>query len=165
MLSSYLYIAHGPNSGLAELPRRIGLTKIEGVGGHAFSGPASMRQAQLFEESLSKPICFVETFRQGVRCRASDLQNFALKREFQRLTKECPAFAAEFAALGLRSFRMNWGPINRREAEIRPEGNVMVLQVQNFLGSEQVCSLLIWRRDKRQLIANSSFSGLEKARS
>ena len=60
---------------------------------------------------------------------------------------------------------MNWGPINRREAEIRPEGNVMVLQVQNFLGSEQVCSLLIWRRDKRQLIANSSFSGLENARS
>jgi hypothetical protein len=100
---------------------------------------------QLFEQYSSKPSGFREIFKEGVRCQASDLQNFGSGkgREFQRLSKECPAFAAEFAALGLRSFRTHWGPINRREVEIRPEGNVMLLEVQNFIDSEQVCPLLI----------------------
>ena len=100
---------------------------------------------QLFEQYLSKPSGFAETFKEGVRCRASDLQNFGSGkgREFQRLSKECPAFAVEFAALGLRLFRTHWGTINRREVEIRPEGNVMLLQVQNFVDSEEVCPLLI----------------------
>jgi hypothetical protein len=100
---------------------------------------------QLFEQYLSKPSGFVEIFKEGVRCRASDLQNIGSGkgREFQRLSKECPAFAVEFAALGLRLFRTHWGPINRREVEIRPEGNVLLLQVQNFVDSEKVCPLLI----------------------
>jgi hypothetical protein len=100
---------------------------------------------QLFEQYLSKPSGFVEIFKEGVRCRASDLHNFGSGkgREFQRLSKECPAFAVEFAALGLRLFRTHWGPINRREVEIRPEVNVMLLQVQNFVDSEQICPLLI----------------------
>jgi hypothetical protein len=100
---------------------------------------------QLFERYLSKPSGFLELFKEGVRCRASDLQNFGAGkgREFQRLSKECPAFAVEFAALGLRFFRMHWGPINRREAEIRPECNVMLLKVQNFVDSKEVCSLLV----------------------
>ena len=100
---------------------------------------------QLFEQYLSKPSGFLELFKEGVRCRASDLQNFGSGkgREFQRLSKECPAFAVEFAALGSRLFRTHWGPINRREVEIRPECNVMLLEVQKFLDSEEVCSLLI----------------------
>jgi Bacterial SH3 domain len=100
---------------------------------------------QLFEQYLAKPSGFVEIFKEGVRCRASDLQNFGSGkgREFQRLSKECPAFAVEFAALGLRLFRTHWGPINRREVEIRPECNVMLLQVQNFVDSKPVSSLLL----------------------
>ena len=100
---------------------------------------------QLFEQYLSKPSGFLELFKEGVRCRAADLQNFGSGkgREFHRLSKECPAFAAEFAALGSRLFRTHWGPINRREVEIRPECNVMLLEVQKFLDSEEVCSLLI----------------------
>ncbi len=66
---------------------------------------------QLFEQYLSKPSGFLEHFKEGVRCRASDQQNFGAGkgRDFQRLSKECPAFAAEFAALGLRMFRTHWG--------------------------------------------------------
>jgi hypothetical protein len=99
---------------------------------------------ELFERYLATPSGFVEIFKEGVRCRASDLQNFGSGkgREFQRLSKECPAFAAEFAALGLRLFRTHWGPINRREAEIRPECNVMLLKVQNFVDASQACPLL-----------------------
>ncbi len=99
---------------------------------------------ELFQQYLSNPSGFVEVFKEGVRCRASDLQNFGSGkgREFQRLSKECPAFAAEFAALGLRLFRTHWGPINRRDAEIRPECNMMLLKVQNLVDTEEVCSLL-----------------------
>ena len=99
---------------------------------------------ELFQRYLSKPFGFVEIFKEGVRCRASDLQNFGSGkgREFQRLSKECPAFAAEFAALGLRLFRTHWGPINRREAEIRAECNVMLLKVQNFVDASQACPLV-----------------------
>jgi len=49
---------------------------------------------------------------------------------FQRLVKECPGLAVETAAVGLRTIRQHWGPINRREAELRPEADEMLLQVQ-----------------------------------
>jgi hypothetical protein len=51
-------------------------------------------------------------------------------KEFQRLSKACPAFAAEFAAVGLRHIRKHWGPINRKEAQIRPESDAMLRRVQ-----------------------------------
>jgi hypothetical protein len=49
---------------------------------------------------------------------------------FQRLSKACPALAAEFAAIGLRCLRKHWGPINRRKAEVRPECDDMLSVVQ-----------------------------------
>jgi hypothetical protein len=50
--------------------------------------------------------------------------------EFQRLSKACPAFAAEFTAVGLRNIRKHWGPINRREVEVRSECEAMLRRVQ-----------------------------------
>ena len=64
-------------------------------------------------------------------------------REFQRLSKECPAVATEFAALGLRVIRARWGPIARREAEIRPECNTMLLEVQHAVDTLDLCPELI----------------------
>ncbi|HEX2961155.1 MAG TPA: hypothetical protein VHO43_05150 [Ignavibacteriales bacterium] len=61
-----------------------------------------------------------------------DLENFEGDdgREFQRLSKACPAFAAEFNAVGLRNVRKHWEPINRKAVEIRPECDDMLMQVQ-----------------------------------
>ncbi|MGH6826218.1 hypothetical protein [Methyloceanibacter sp.] len=86
----------------------------------------------LFAQYSAHPSGFVEVFTEGVRCSPRDLENFGdgPGMEFQRLTKACPAFAAEFAAVGLRSFRKHWGPINRREAEVRPECDDMLSEVQ-----------------------------------
>jgi hypothetical protein len=68
---------------------------------------------------------FQDIFSDGVRCSAgawADWGNGA-GREFQALTKACPAFAVEYTALALRKLRRHWGPINRKAAELRPEAN------------------------------------------
>lgn len=93
---------------------------------------ASPLMPALFAQYSASPSGFLDVFREGVRCSAGDLQNFGSGdgKEFQRLSKECPAFAAEFAAVGLRCIRKHWGPITRRQAEIRPECDRLLSQVQ-----------------------------------
>jgi hypothetical protein len=89
----------------------------------------------IFANYLANPSGFVEVFAEGLRppSSTSDLENnfgSGDGREFQRLSKACPAFAAEFAAVGLRHARTHWGPIIARAAEIRPECDEMLRQVQ-----------------------------------
>lgn len=100
---------------------------------------------QIFEQYLANPSDFVDVSKEGVRCTASDLENFGSGRgrEFQRLSKEWPAFAVEFAGVGLRTVRAHWGPITRRPAEIRPECNAMLLEVQHAVDTLDLCPELI----------------------
>jgi N-acetyl-anhydromuramyl-L-alanine amidase AmpD len=100
----------------------------------------------LFAEYSARPSGFVDVFKEGVHCSAASLQNFGSGdgREFQRLTKECPAFAAEFAAVGLRNMRKHWGPINRKAAQVRPECDAMLRQVQAMVdASPAACAALV----------------------
>jgi hypothetical protein len=39
----------------------------------------------------------------------------------------------EVAAVGLRNLRQHWGPINRKEAELRKEADEMFIRVQEIL--------------------------------
>ena len=99
---------------------------------------------QLFQQYRANPAGFVEVFREGVTCTAADLQNFGAGdgKEFQKLSKESPAFAAEFAALGLRNIRQIWGPINAKTVEIRPECDDFLRQVQDLVDAQNLCPLL-----------------------
>jgi hypothetical protein len=94
--------------------------------------PANSLLPQIFEQYSQNPVGFLAVFKEGVDNSNSDLENFGSGEgeEFQRLSKACPAFAAEFAAVGLRHIRKHWGPINKSEAEIRPECDAMLRQVQ-----------------------------------
>jgi len=99
----------------------------------------------IFAAYSENPSGFVDVFKEGVNCKAADLENFGSGdgEEFQRLSKACPAFAAEFAALGLRHLRTHWGPINRKGAEVRPECDAMLRQVQAAVdASPELCSAL-----------------------
>ena len=89
----------------------------------------------LFMAYQANPSGFLDIFKQGVRCSAASLQNFGDGdgRDFQKLSKDCPAFAAEFAALGLRNMRTHWGPITRHEAEPRRECDALFLKVQQIV--------------------------------
>jgi Bacterial SH3 domain len=102
---------------------------------------ASALLPQLFSDYRAQPAGFLEVFKEGVTARPNNLQNFGSGdgAEFQRLSKECPAFAAEFAAIGLRNMRTHWGPINRHAAELRPEADLMFLRVQHAVDSGNLC--------------------------
>ncbi|WP_013321298.1 hypothetical protein [Gloeothece verrucosa] len=99
---------------------------------------------QLFQQYLTNPSGFVEVFKEGVTCSNSNWENFGegQGKEFQRLSKACPAFAAEFAAVGLRNLRKHWGPINTKEAEILPEANTLLLEVQKIVDEFNLCPIL-----------------------
>jgi hypothetical protein len=94
----------------------------------------------LFSQYSANPAGFVEIFEEGVHCRPSDLENFGTGdgKEFQRLSKASPAFAVEFAAVGLRNIRTHWGPINTRAAEIRLACDSMFRQVQTFVDASNL---------------------------
>ena len=100
---------------------------------------------KLFEQYQTNPSGFVEVFAEGASCSASDAENFGSGpgKEFQRLSKECPAFAAELAAVGLRNVRKHWGPINSHKAEIRPASDELFKQVQAAVDRSSLCPLLV----------------------
>lgn len=74
-------------------------------------------------------------FKEGVTCSASSWECYGdgPGADYQRLAKMQPQFAAETAAIGLRNLRQHWGPINRKEAEVRPEINDMLLAIQEYI--------------------------------
>jgi hypothetical protein len=99
----------------------------------------------LFSQYSANPSGFLDVFKEGVRCSASSLENFGSGngRAFQALCKECPAFAAEWAAVGLRHIRKHWGPITRKEAQVRVECDTLLRQVQAAVdASPNLCSAL-----------------------
>lgn len=103
---------------------------------------ASPLLPQLFQKYMAdRGNGFIDVFKEGVTCTAKDLENFGTGagRDFQQLCKECPAFAAEFAAVGLRNIRKHWGPIINRAAEVRPEANLMLTQVEHAVDTSNLC--------------------------
>jgi hypothetical protein len=91
----------------------------------------------------ASPDGFLKVFKEGVTSKPKDLENFGsgAGKDFQKLSKESPAFAAEFAAVILRNQRTHWGPINRKEAEIKPACNDMLKMVQNAVDNLDIDSI------------------------
>ncbi len=123
----------------------------EGRDRSASNVTAERAEAGLFQASFdartasplltTNPSGFVEIFREGVTCKPKDLENFGSGdgEKFQRLSKECPAFAVEFAAVTLRNMRKHFGPINRKEAQVRRECDVMLKAVQQAVETSNLC--------------------------
>lgn len=93
---------------------------------------ASARMPELFTHYSANPAGFADVFKEGVHCSAASLQNFGSGdgKTFQALSKDCPAFAAEFCAVGLRNIRKHWGPINTKKAEVLVASDKMLKDVQ-----------------------------------
>lgn len=88
---------------------------------------------RLFENYRTTPSDgFIDVFKIGVTARPGELKNHGkgMGVEFQALCKSCPAFAVEYAAVAFRNNRKHWGPITRREAEIKQSCNQMLKDVQ-----------------------------------
>lgn len=99
----------------------------------------------LFDTYRANQSGFVDVFHQGVSCTAANLKNWGSGDgvEFQRLSKACPAFAAEFAAVGLRIIRRHWGPINTKKAEVLRDCDTLLRGVQDIVdASPGACAAL-----------------------
>jgi hypothetical protein len=93
--------------------------------------------------------CFLEAFREGVSCSASDWKNWGTGADgldFQRIEKACPAFAAEYVAVMLRvqgGKSGHYGPLRTKAAEVRPECDSMLQQVESYVAKNpSVCASL-----------------------
>lgn len=77
----------------------------------------------------------LDIFMQGVKPRPSKLVNFGVGpgAKFQYLTKHCPLFAVHFAGIGLRHRYRHWGPVIRKEVEIRPECDALLRSVEQIV--------------------------------
>ena len=75
-----------------------------------------------------------DTFKQEVECSSEDWACYGSGEgeEYQQMAKEYPAFAAETTAIGLRHNRQHWGPINRREVEVRPEVDRLLRDIEKL---------------------------------
>jgi hypothetical protein len=106
---------------------------------------ASPLMPKVFTAFMANPTpSYLDIFKEGVRVKDADLEDFGTGdgKDFQRLSKECPFFAAVFAAVGLRNIRKHWGPINRRDAEIKPDADRMFKDVQTLVDQEKLGPLL-----------------------
>ncbi len=86
---------------------------------------------------------FCHIFAEGVHPTPSDLEiaGSGDGARCQQLCKDSPAFAVETAAVGLRTRGGNvghWGPIRRKQAEIRPEADGLFRQVQALVDAAPI---------------------------
>ncbi len=106
---------------------------------------ASPLMPKLFADFMANATpSYLDVFKEGVRARDVELENFGTGdgRDFQKLSKECPFFALEFAGIGLRNIRKHWGPINRRAAEVKPDADTLFKEVQKLVDQDKLGPLL-----------------------
>ena len=80
---------------------------------------------------------YLEAFSTGVSCSSSDWDNYgdpdSRGYKFQELAKNAPAFSAEACAIGLRVLKDHWGPVKRKEVELRREADDLLKAVQAYV--------------------------------
>jgi hypothetical protein len=86
-----------------------------------------------------EPQCQLGAFEKGVSCDGDDWENYGsgTGAQFQELSKVCPAFAVESAAVGIRNVRKHWGPIGRMEVEIMSAAEDLFREVDEILAASE----------------------------
>jgi len=112
----------------------------------------SSLMVNLFNQyKASKAGCAIAQYTTGLSCSASNLKNWGntneLGYQWQALSKQCPAFATEYAAVLLRlngGSKGEWGPLRTKAAEVVPECYSLYGQVQSYVNANPgVCPLLL----------------------
>jgi Putative peptidoglycan binding domain len=92
----------------------------------------------LFDQyEKDSPQGYMGIFSEGVTCSSSDWACYGTGDgyRFQELCKFNPTFAVETCGITLRCLRQHYGPINRKEAEVKREADDMFWRVQNLVDS------------------------------
>lgn len=95
----------------------------------------SLRQNLYKSYKASKKNCYLEVFSEGVSCSSANWKNWGSGEgvTFQKLSKECPTFAVELAAVNARVLRKHYGPINRKEVTFYPACEQMFREIDKVL--------------------------------
>jgi Putative peptidoglycan binding domain len=103
---------------------------------------ASSEMQKLYDEYFAgggmdgeQPLCALEIFSEDVSCSSSDWGCYGSGKgfNFQKMIKSCPQFAVEVCGVGLRVLRQHWGPIGRKEVELRPEADDLFRLIQRYI--------------------------------
>jgi N-acetylmuramoyl-L-alanine amidase len=83
------------------------------------------------------PQGYMSVFAEDVSCLSSDWASYGSGAgyAFQETCKWSPVYAVETCAITLRNLRQHYGPINRKEAEIRADADALFKQVQDYISS------------------------------
>ncbi len=81
------------------------------------------------------PQGYLDVWKEDVDCSSSDWSNYGSGdgATFQAMQKSIPTFAVEVHAITLRNLRQHYGPINRKEVELRKEADDMFKQVEDIV--------------------------------
>ncbi len=99
---------------------------------------------EIFEKYKLSQDGYLELFSKGARCKEFDSENFGegAGKEFQKISKECPAFAMEFTALALRNIATHWNPVikigdNEHGLQIKRECDNLLKDIQNYIDENE----------------------------
>lgn len=94
--------------------------------------------AQLWTAYHATPqACTLDIFMQGSDDEGSDVVGTGAGADFQTFTKQCPAFAVDYALVLLRVLRKHFGTVNDGQTEFRPECTAMFVQIENTVTCPQ----------------------------
>jgi hypothetical protein len=81
---------------------------------------------------------YLEIFQEEVSCSPADWDSYGSGKgkEFQDLCKNCPPFSIESAAITFRNRCQHYGPIKRKEVELKIEADWMLLDIQRYVTYE-----------------------------
>lgn len=89
--------------------------------------------------------CFAAEYKGSTTCSSYNMKNWGTGEgvEFQNLSKNCPGFATEYAAVMFRVDRTHYGPLNRKTALVIPACVDMFEKIrQAVAGDPSICSSL-----------------------
>jgi hypothetical protein len=113
--------------------------------GAIVASPTELGKLYAAYQSSTAPKCYLDVFQEGASCGSGDATNWGsgVGYNWQVLTKKCPAFAVEWAAVLLRKTggsKGEFGPVRKHLAEVVPACDDMLLNVQNYvLANPFVC--------------------------
>jgi hypothetical protein len=106
---------------------------------HSASDPEFSNLMAEYGNSANKATCYLGVFDDGVSCSSSEWDCYGSGQgyEFQKLCKECPAFATETHGLTLRNLANHYGPITRKEVELKSDAERMFRAVQDYMDEDR----------------------------
>lgn len=107
---------------------------------HGASDPEFGNLMTEYSNPANAQTCYLGTFAEGVSCSDSEWSCYGSGSgyQFQKLCKDCPAFAVETCGLTLRNLCNHYGPIIRKETELKAAADDMFRQVQAYLDDAEV---------------------------